>query len=105
MPLKDAVGPQLAAYRDVLPVARISPEKARKLGLPTTIDDVPSDRWEALFRTVTLGAGVLLAGWGGLVAGLCAMAVVSAVRVARQAFQTIHHHSSAAVHRCHRFSR
>ncbi|WP_425276539.1 sacsin N-terminal ATP-binding-like domain-containing protein [Streptomyces nigra] len=53
MPLKDAVGPQLAAYRDVLPVADISPEKARKLGLPTTIDDVPSDRWEALLDAVS----------------------------------------------------
>ena len=52
-PLKEAVGPQLAAYRDVLPVADISPEKARKLRLPTTVDEVPSDRWEALLAEVS----------------------------------------------------
>ncbi|MFD7276867.1 DEAD/DEAH box helicase [Streptomyces sp. NPDC059862] len=52
-PLRDAVGPQLAAYRDVLPVADISPEKARKLRLPTTVDEVPGDRWEALLGEVT----------------------------------------------------
>ncbi|WP_306312319.1 DEAD/DEAH box helicase [Streptomyces hydrogenans] len=47
-PLPEAVGPQLTAYRDMLPVADISPEKARKLHLATTVDDVPADRWEAL---------------------------------------------------------
>ncbi|MFE6549071.1 DEAD/DEAH box helicase [Streptomyces sp. NPDC057746] len=52
-PLKEAVGPQLAAYRDVLPVAEISPEKARKLRLPTTVDEVPADRWDALLDEVT----------------------------------------------------
>ncbi|WP_328976673.1 DEAD/DEAH box helicase [Streptomyces canus] len=52
-PLKAAVGPQLAAYRDVLPVADISPEKARKLRLPTTVDEVPSDRWDALLGEVS----------------------------------------------------
>jgi superfamily II DNA or RNA helicase len=52
-PLKDAVGPQLAAYRDVLPVADISPEKARKLRLPTTVDEVPADRWDALLDEVS----------------------------------------------------
>jgi superfamily II DNA or RNA helicase len=52
-PLKEAVGPQLVAYRDVLPVAvGLSEEKARKLGLPTTVDDVPSDRWNALLTEV-----------------------------------------------------
>ncbi|MFJ3904156.1 DEAD/DEAH box helicase [Streptomyces sp. NPDC090025] len=48
MPLSMAVGPQLAAYKDVLPVADLSPEKARKLRLPTTVDEVPADRWRAL---------------------------------------------------------
>ncbi|MFB7931049.1 DEAD/DEAH box helicase [Streptomyces sp. NPDC056039] len=48
-----AVGPQLAAYRDVLPVADISPEKARKLRLPTTVDEVPADRWDALIDEVS----------------------------------------------------
>ncbi|MQY15795.1 ATP-dependent RNA helicase SrmB [Streptomyces sp. RB5] len=52
--LKDAVGPQLADYRDVLPVAEgLSEEKARKLGLPTSIGDVPGDRWEALLDEVS----------------------------------------------------
>ncbi|MFC9531356.1 DEAD/DEAH box helicase family protein [Streptomyces sp. NPDC056975] len=51
-PLVEAVGPQLAAYRDVLPVADISSEKARKLRLPTTIDEVPGDRWESLLSEV-----------------------------------------------------
>ncbi|MEU9877149.1 DEAD/DEAH box helicase family protein [Streptomyces phaeochromogenes] len=51
--LKEAVGPQLAAYRDVLPVADISPEKARKLRLPTTVDEVPTDRWETLLAEVS----------------------------------------------------
>ncbi|MFF1638219.1 DEAD/DEAH box helicase [Streptomyces sp. NPDC058246] len=53
-PLKEAVGPQLAAYRDVLPVADISPEKARKLRLPTTVDDVPADRWDTLLADVSV---------------------------------------------------
>ncbi|MFF5635063.1 DEAD/DEAH box helicase [Streptomyces sp. NPDC012825] len=52
-PLREAVGPQLAAYRDVLPVADISPEKARKLRLPITVDEVPADRWENLLVEVS----------------------------------------------------
>ncbi len=52
-PLTEAVGPQLAAYRDVLPVAEISPEKARKLRLPITVDEVPADRWDALLDEVS----------------------------------------------------
>ncbi|MEU3173125.1 DEAD/DEAH box helicase [Streptomyces sp. NPDC007000] len=52
-PLREAVGPQLAAYRDVLPVADISPEKARKLRLPTTVDEVPADHWETLLAEVS----------------------------------------------------
>ncbi|MFJ2895719.1 DEAD/DEAH box helicase [Streptomyces sp. NPDC087218] len=51
-PLKEAVGPQLSDYRDVLPVADISPEKARRLRLPTTVDDVPADRWDSLLDEV-----------------------------------------------------
>ncbi|CAM5527487.1 hypothetical protein GCM10010261_01200 [Streptomyces pilosus] len=51
-PLWEAVGPQLADYRDVLPVAGISPEKARKLGLPTTVEEVPAERWETLLSEV-----------------------------------------------------
>ncbi len=52
-PLKEAVGPQLAAYRDVLPVADLSVEKARKLRLPVTVDEVPADRWDALLSEVS----------------------------------------------------
>ncbi|MFF3154726.1 DEAD/DEAH box helicase [Streptomyces sp. NPDC057910] len=52
-PLKEAVGPQLSGYRDVLPVADISAEKARRLRLPITVDDVPADRWDALLDEVT----------------------------------------------------
>nr|WP_245236225.1 DEAD/DEAH box helicase family protein [Streptomyces roseus] len=55
-PVKEAVGPQLAGYRDVLPVADISPEKARRLRLPTTVDEVPADRWDALLDEVTRSA-------------------------------------------------
>ncbi|MFJ4731733.1 DEAD/DEAH box helicase [Streptomyces sp. NPDC088770] len=51
--LGEAVGPQLAAYRDVLPVADISPEKARKLRLPTTIEEVPAEHWQTLLSEVT----------------------------------------------------
>ncbi|MEW2529383.1 DEAD/DEAH box helicase family protein [Streptomyces sp. NPDC047071] len=46
----DAVGPQLDAYRDVLPVADISPEKARKLHLPVLVDDVPEAHWTHLLE-------------------------------------------------------
>ncbi|WP_026252167.1 DEAD/DEAH box helicase [Streptomyces sp. PsTaAH-124] len=52
-PLAQAVGPQLAAYRDVLPVADVSAEKARKLRLPTTVEEVPADRWDALLDEVS----------------------------------------------------
>lgn len=52
-PLKEAVGPQLADYRDVLPVADISPEKARRLRLPATVDEVPAHQWDALLDEVT----------------------------------------------------
>ncbi len=52
-PLAEAVGPELAAYRDVLPVADISAEKARRLRLPGTIDEVPGDRWNALLDEVS----------------------------------------------------
>jgi superfamily II DNA or RNA helicase len=52
-PLTKAVGPQLAAYRDVLPVADISAEKARRLRLPSTIEEVPSDHWAALLDEVS----------------------------------------------------
>jgi superfamily II DNA or RNA helicase len=51
-PSGEAVGPQLQSYSSVLPVAKISPEKARRLGLPTTPAEVPSARWNSLFEAV-----------------------------------------------------
>ncbi|UQT58338.1 DEAD/DEAH box helicase family protein [Streptomyces durmitorensis] len=50
MRLANAAGPQLKAYSDVLPVADISPEKARKLHLPVVVDDVPESQWEQLME-------------------------------------------------------
>ncbi|MER8231981.1 DEAD/DEAH box helicase family protein [Streptomyces sp. NPDC094049] len=44
----EAVGPQLSAYGDVLPVAKISGEKARKLRLPSTVEGVPTSLWDEL---------------------------------------------------------
>ncbi|WP_236242456.1 DEAD/DEAH box helicase [Streptomyces sp. CC228A] len=49
-PLKEAVGPQLAAYGDVLPVASISQEKARKLGLADSVEKVRPEQWEQLLE-------------------------------------------------------
>ncbi|MEU1423875.1 DEAD/DEAH box helicase family protein [Kitasatospora sp. NPDC005751] len=46
--LKEAVGPQLDAYRDVLPVASLSTEKARKLGLASSVEKVRPQQWEQL---------------------------------------------------------
>ncbi|URN18862.1 MULTISPECIES: sacsin N-terminal ATP-binding-like domain-containing protein [Streptomyces] len=49
-PLKEAVGPQLDAYRDVLPVASVSTEKARKLGLADSVEKVRPQQWEQLLE-------------------------------------------------------
>ncbi|UNS97217.1 DEAD/DEAH box helicase [Streptomyces tubbatahanensis] len=48
-PLKQAVGPQLAEYGAFLPVADLPVEKARKLHLATTLEELPSARWQELF--------------------------------------------------------
>lgn len=48
VPLANAVGPQLHSYADVLPVAEISAEKARKLHLPALVDEVPTKQWDRL---------------------------------------------------------
>ncbi|PZT71930.1 MULTISPECIES: DEAD/DEAH box helicase [unclassified Streptomyces] len=50
VPLASAVGPQLHAYADVLPVADISAEKARKLHLPVVVDKVPATQWDRLLE-------------------------------------------------------
>jgi superfamily II DNA or RNA helicase len=47
-PIVEAVGPQLDAYGDLLPVARITSEKARKLGLVTSVEKVPDTFWTQL---------------------------------------------------------
>ncbi|MFJ6250421.1 MULTISPECIES: DEAD/DEAH box helicase [unclassified Streptomyces] len=44
----EAVGPQLSGYGDVLPVADISSEKARKLRLPASVEKVPDTFWNRL---------------------------------------------------------
>ncbi|MFB8442412.1 DEAD/DEAH box helicase family protein [Streptomyces niveus] len=54
VPLADAVGPQLHAYSDVLPVADISEEKARKLHLPVVASDVPPRQWDRLLAQLAL---------------------------------------------------
>ncbi|POX44207.1 DEAD/DEAH box helicase [Streptomyces sp. Ru72] len=51
-PLRDAVGPQLSPYADVLPVADLEPDKAAILGLPTSEAEVPAERWTALLDQI-----------------------------------------------------
>jgi superfamily II DNA or RNA helicase len=50
MNVRQAVGPQLSAYSDVLPVAEISPGKARRLGMPTSPEEVEPARWSELLQ-------------------------------------------------------
>ncbi|MFI8945047.1 DEAD/DEAH box helicase [Streptomyces sp. NPDC053750] len=47
-PISEAVGPQLTAYSDVLPVAGISADKARKLRLAASVEEVPDAFWTQL---------------------------------------------------------
>ncbi|MFG1621647.1 DEAD/DEAH box helicase [Kribbella sp. NPDC049227] len=49
-PTVDAVGPQLADYAAVLPVAEISAIKARRLGLPDRAEQVGPERWSNLLE-------------------------------------------------------
>ncbi|MFI8188769.1 DEAD/DEAH box helicase [Streptomyces sp. NPDC085946] len=53
--LRDAVGPQLKAYTNVLPVAELSAGKAQRLGLPTTVDEVKPERWSELLELAKAG--------------------------------------------------
>ncbi|MEO3807959.1 DEAD/DEAH box helicase [Sphaerisporangium sp. B11E5] len=46
--IKLCVGPELAAYKDVLPVANVSPGVAAMLGLPLTLSEVPESLWREL---------------------------------------------------------
>ncbi|WP_137876450.1 DEAD/DEAH box helicase [Rhodococcus sp. Q] len=51
-PLGEAVGPQLADYAEVLPVAEISAAKAQKLRLATRVEELAPDRWATLLEMV-----------------------------------------------------
>ncbi|WP_043178118.1 DEAD/DEAH box helicase [Streptomyces sp. NRRL F-2890] len=54
-PVREAVGPQLKAYAEVLPVVTdISEAKARRLGMPGTPEEVPANHWHALLDRVLL---------------------------------------------------
>ncbi|SDJ89984.1 Superfamily II DNA or RNA helicase [Lentzea albidocapillata subsp. violacea] len=50
--LVDAVAPELAALASVLPVADLSTEKARRLGLSASAENVEPARWVELFQRV-----------------------------------------------------
>ncbi|MGA6167996.1 sacsin N-terminal ATP-binding-like domain-containing protein [Amycolatopsis magusensis] len=50
VPIKDAVGPELEEYRDVLPVAQISTRKAQRLRLPRKVGDVRDEQWSELLE-------------------------------------------------------
>ncbi|MFJ8477430.1 DEAD/DEAH box helicase [Kitasatospora sp. NPDC094011] len=51
--VREAVGPQLEAYAQVLPVVTdISESKARRLRMPATPEEVPGKRWRALLDRV-----------------------------------------------------
>ncbi|MFI7675610.1 DEAD/DEAH box helicase [Actinophytocola sp. NPDC049390] len=52
VPVRDAVAPELGEYRDVLPVADISPRKAARLRLPRTVDEVRPEQWSELLERV-----------------------------------------------------
>ncbi|WP_127360887.1 DEAD/DEAH box helicase [Actinacidiphila soli] len=54
VPLNQAVGPQLKEFARVLPVAEISAEKAKRLKLPTTPEEVPPARWRKLLDSVLI---------------------------------------------------
>ncbi|MFI8997906.1 DEAD/DEAH box helicase [Streptomyces sp. NPDC053542] len=51
VPLREAVGPQLSAYAHVLPVAtKLDEDKARRLELPMSVEDVAPERWSELLE-------------------------------------------------------
>lgn len=47
-----AVGPQLSAYADVLPVAKISEVKSLNLRLPRRVEDVSEEVWEGVLEGI-----------------------------------------------------
>ncbi|MGW7824140.1 DEAD/DEAH box helicase [Streptomyces puniciscabiei] len=51
VPIREAVGPQLALYAHVLPVAtKLEEDKARRLGLPCSVEEVAPERWSSLLE-------------------------------------------------------
>ncbi|MEV6985257.1 DEAD/DEAH box helicase [Sphaerisporangium sp. NPDC051017] len=51
LPIRSCVGPQLATYRDLLPVARVSDTVAVALRLPSALSDVPQPIWDRAVST------------------------------------------------------
>lgn len=52
LPVEQAVGPQLAPLRAVLPVTEIQPQIAEALGLPSKLENLTPTAWEAMFKRV-----------------------------------------------------
>ncbi|MFZ3497841.1 DEAD/DEAH box helicase [Streptomyces sp. 5.8] len=50
LPVRDAVGAQLSEYANVLPVAKLSPSKVQRLGLPDDVEKVRPERWSELLE-------------------------------------------------------
>ncbi|AUI62950.1 DEAD/DEAH box helicase [Amycolatopsis sp. BJA-103] len=48
----EAVGPQLSAFASLLPVAAISPDKARRLGMTVNVGDMDPQRWTEFLERV-----------------------------------------------------
>ncbi|MEU3721829.1 DEAD/DEAH box helicase family protein [Streptomyces sp. NPDC031705] len=50
VPVAEAVGPELAPYARVLPVTDLEPDKASRLGLPSSVESVRSELWAELLQ-------------------------------------------------------
>lgn len=48
--VRDAVAPELAEYKDVLPVAELSVRKAHRLCLPRSVEEVRAEQWSELLE-------------------------------------------------------
>ncbi|WP_290860467.1 DEAD/DEAH box helicase [Hamadaea sp.] len=54
VPIDEAVGPQLMEHRSILKVAEIDSEVARKLDMPTRLEDVPEESWTSLLASTRM---------------------------------------------------
>ncbi|OXM52479.1 helicase [Amycolatopsis alba DSM 44262] len=54
--VSEAVGPQLSEFASALPVADISPDKARRLGMTVSVDDLEPWRWSQFLGRVRVSA-------------------------------------------------